>query len=93
MTTIVVVTTEHIAKGEAESCERCPVALAIADAFPDLAYVAVGPEEITMQLGRRPEEIQIDTPGRVQDFIWDFDDGGAVEPFSFDVDLPAEVAA
>ena len=91
MTTINV-TAEHIARGERENCERCPVALAIRDAFPDLAYIEVAPEGI----GIGPPgadiygiEAHIDVPREVQEFIWDFDDSGRGEPFSFDLDYPA----
>lgn len=63
----VTVTAEHIAEGIREDCEKCPVALAIRDAFPELAYVTDEDGEITVELGPRgfpyitvsPEEITI----------------------------------
>ena len=45
MTTIVV-TTEHIANGEPENSERCPIALAIRDALPDAGPVAVDGDQV-----------------------------------------------
>jgi hypothetical protein len=86
--TAVSVTAEHIARGVREDCEKCPVALAIFDAFPDLTYISVGPENILMQFG--PEaEIRLGVPSEVLTFIWDYDDDGQVDPFTFTVDYPA----
>ena len=90
MTTITV-TAEHIARGEREDCEGCPVALAIQEAFPDLSYSIVGPEEITM--GPLEAEISLPTPREAVFFILAFDNGEPVRPFAFELDYPPEVAA
>jgi hypothetical protein len=94
--TLITVTAEHIARGFPEDCERCPIALAIADAFPDLTYVAVGPEAITLQ-NEPPRDhspyAEIEVPRRALEFIWDFDDGRSGEPFSFDLDYPEPAVA
>ena len=87
--TAVSVTAAHIAAGERENCEGCPVVLAIRDAYPGLAYVAAGPEEITIQPGLQEPEIRLDVSREVQEFIWDFDDGGEPGPFTFELDYPA----
>ena len=91
--TAVSVTAAHIAMGEPENCEGCPVVLAIRDAFPGLAYVAVGPEEITIQPGLQEPEIHLNVSREVQEFIWDFDDGADSAPFTFELDYPAAVTA
>jgi hypothetical protein len=44
-----------------------------------------------MEIRRRGLEHEL--PTRVQDFIDAFDGGDPVEPFSFELDYPAEVAA
>jgi hypothetical protein len=94
MTTINV-TAEHIAAGERENCERCPVALAIRDAFPHLVYIEVAPEGISISL--RGADIwglkaHVDVAREVQEFIRAFDSGEPVEPFTFELDYP-KVAA
>jgi hypothetical protein len=93
MTTIVVVTTEHIERGEPENCERCPVALAIMDALPAAGVPSVGPSEVAFRVA---DDMWTDVhlPPEVSDFIESFD-GGATDigPFSFDLDYPAAVAA
>ena len=85
--TAVSVTARHIATGIREDCEGCPVALAVIDALPDIPYVIVSPEAITV--GPIDAETRITPPAKVQDFIWAFDGGGLVEPFTFELDYPA----
>lgn len=91
--TTVNVKAEHIAKGIRGDCEHCPVALAIAAAFPDIAGIAVRPEEISIKPSLDDLDwIQVRPPREVPEFVWDFDEGGTVEPFSFDLDYPAVAA-
>jgi hypothetical protein len=93
MTTINV-TADHITRGVREDCERCPVALAIIDVFPDLAYVSVGSEALSLQRRGDDTRTDLDVPCDVLNFVWDFDDNtGPVQPFSFDLDYPAEAVA
>ena len=75
------VTQEDIDRGVKGACTQCPVALALARAFPDV-YVDVA----TTQLLVGDEFIR--APSVVSIFIEDFDDGEPVQPFSFDLDLP-----
>lgn len=88
--TAVNVTAEHIAEGIRQDCERCPVALAIAAALPDLRYISVLSRAIIV-LPRGRDFINIDTPRAVRKFVRDFDAGygDPVEPFSFDLEYPA----
>ena len=93
MMTTVAVTAEHIDKGKREDCERCPVALAILDAFPSLYYVRVGPDNIGVQ--RRENELLtlLAVPLDVANFVWDYDDGtSTVYPFTFTLDIPEAAA-
>jgi len=91
MTTITV-TAQHIARGERYSWVCCPVALAIRDALPDVSVVRVrGGGRLT--LGDTPRLVTLALPGAAVNFIRDFDDGPGGEPFTFDLDYPAEVAA
>jgi len=87
--TAVSVTADHIAMGDRENCETCPVALAIAETFADLTYVSVDPGGLIAATGLPGREIFVDLPREVQEFIWDFDDGDPVEPFTFELDYPA----
>ena len=87
--TVITVTAEHIAKGIRGNCEHCPVALALLDAYPDLTYISVGPDAITMQHGKDTAEIEVTAPCEVEYFICDFDEGAAVAPFTFALDYPA----
>jgi hypothetical protein len=82
--TAITVTAGHIAKGEAGECERCPVALAILDAFPDPVYVSVGLDNIIVG----PPGTVIDAPLEVRAFIEVFDSTGDGEPFTFTLDYP-----
>lgn len=88
MTTISV-TAGHITKGYPGDCALCPVALAITDALPGLAYLAIHYQDI--DVGPRPDEdvITIEMPAAVRDFIRAFDAFDPVEPFTFELDYPA----
>jgi hypothetical protein len=82
--TAITVTAQHIAEGVRESCVRCPVALAIADAFPGVPFW-VGSAHFFLE----EEEVEIDLPADAKEFISSFDDSRPVEPFSFTLDYPA----
>jgi hypothetical protein len=85
--TTISVTAEHIAEGVRCSCSRCPVALAIADAFPGAdVWVGGASFDITFE---DAEPVFVDLPSEAEDFIGRFDEDGFGEPFSFDVDYPA----
>jgi hypothetical protein len=91
MTTINV-TAEHIAKGEPGECAHCPVALAIRDALPDIAGVAVGPAEIGIQPAPGEPWTELAPPRDVVLFILLFDTGDPAQPITFDLDYPAVAA-
>jgi hypothetical protein len=87
--TTVSVTAEHIARGEPGDCGWCPIALAVADALPGLAYLSIRLQDIDLR--PRPDEdlIVIGMPDEAVDFILDFDAGKPVKPFTFELDYPA----
>ena len=89
--TAINVTAQHIAKGKRHSWVCCPVALAIRDALPDVSVVRVHHEHLT--LGDIFRLVTLALPGAAVNFIRDFDGGPGGEPFTFDLDYPAEVAA
>ena len=90
--TAINVTAGHIARGEPENCEACPVALAIMDALPSAGVPSVGPSEVTFRVAV-DKWVDIDLPRAVSDFIETFDGGTAdVEPFTFELDYPAVTA-
>jgi hypothetical protein len=86
--TVITVTAQHIAQGARSNCWRCPIALAVREAFPDTA-IAVSDFYIQMTLDGQQRIIR--TPRETALFIRAFDTGVPIEPFSFTVDYP-EVA-
>jgi hypothetical protein len=93
MTTISV-TAEHIARGAPECEWGCPVALAILDAVPGIAAIAVnggyvGTADIRLHDGR---VLELQLPEEARLFISDFDGldepQATIQPFTFDLDYP-----
>jgi len=89
MTTITV-TAEHIARGVADSCDHCPVALAIREALPHGPGLWVDSAHVTV--GKPGHWTEVDLPDTVTHFIEAFDGGDPVRPFTFDLDYPAVTA-
>jgi len=86
MSTAVTVTEAHIDAGMSGSCSHCPVALALADAFPE-GEVFVNGATFDIQLWAGGQ-IRVNLPGVVEEFIVRFDEDGFGEPFTFTVDYP-----
>lgn len=83
MTTITV-TQEHIMSGIRGDCTGCPVAFALADAYPNASYISVlerdeGVPEGMLFIGTA----EMQAPQEVIDFVNGFDAGRTVKPFSF----------
>lgn len=76
------VTQEHINRGIKNDCIRCPVALALFDAFPNTKRVDVDTGTLfwTNSMGDRNWS---KTPRSVWRFINRFDRGSDVKPFAF----------
>jgi hypothetical protein len=88
--TAINVTEAHLTEGVRSSCSRCPVALAIADAFPGAdVWVGGASFDITFENG---EPVDVDLPSEAEDFIGRFDEDGYGEPFTFTVDYPKAAA-
>lgn len=84
------VTQDDINNGIPNSEHSCPVAIALKRVFPDRR---VSVNEDSLMLYEEINEVCVrriikGTPSEVQAFILDFDDDVAVEPFSFEVDIP-----
>lgn len=82
----VVVRSEHIAHSSCRVPERCMIAVAIKEAYPDTAYIRVKTNGIT--LTTRPENGPALThkymvPTKAAKAIIAFDNGEAVKPFTF----------
>ncbi len=90
MTIRVEVTAEDIAKGKIADCKKRPAALAINRATGrDDASVGISDVSFPTQ-----SAIAFLLPGKVQDFICDFDmedPSLPAQPISFDLTLPAEL--
>jgi hypothetical protein len=92
MSTVTIsVTAEHIAAGEREKCEKCPVALAFLTALPraDRAVVT----GFGVSLYRAGVKTRLRLPDAASDFISAFDNSDPVAPFSFDIEIPEGLAA
>ncbi|QGJ91970.1 hypothetical protein SEA_KEELAN_5 [Gordonia phage Keelan] len=77
----VVVTQEHIEKGDKGSPVSCPVALALNDAGME-GYYRVESRHLRTAIGKFP------LPTEARQFIAKYDThGGPVEPFEFELDL------
>ena len=85
--TAVSVTAQHIAAGIPDSCCRCPVALAVAETFPDAEVRAVDGTFVTM--GEPGKWAVIDLPAAAAGFIEAFDGGDQPGPFTFELAWPA----
>ena len=73
---------EHIDRGLRQSCCRCPIALAVCDALgceADDVWVDMGQVIVNNESASLPE--------KAVDFYKAFDDGDAVEPFSFETEF------
>jgi hypothetical protein len=90
--TAVSVTAGHIAKGEPRSAFSCPVACALADAFPG-ARCHAGRNALTVYDRCGTRCLRVPHPDSVLKFIRAFDSGQPVDPFTFELDYPAAVTS
>jgi hypothetical protein len=74
------VTQKHIDEGNVGDCAACPIALALARAF-ETRDVYAGTYSLCV------ENKCFSTPEVARNFMGDFDAGGPVSPFSFDLPL------
>lgn len=77
------VTQEHIKQGCRVNCAKCPVALALKERTGDLWLVGGS------YIRRNGHNDLIELPAVVTQWILDFDDGIEVQPFSFELEIPA----
>lgn len=97
MTTVIDVTREHINRGEAESCGKCPIAVAITEMLAPGYQVTVTEDRIAIW----PADYEVRevgeplfaarTPDVAEEFICVFDayPEDRHSPFSFAIDIPA----
>ena len=95
MKTTINLTDGHIEAGRPFRCLLCPVARAISEVLNPKAWTSVQGIYAELHIGEEWEPV--DLPDEVSGFICAFDDGRDVEPFAFELDIPAkflkEVAA
>jgi hypothetical protein len=91
MATQISVTLDDIQHGERKSCTNCPVARAIGPFLPPGVEIQVGP--IYLDFYWKNGSTRIQTPSIAEKFIVDFDQGYAVKPISFMLDLDPVFAA
>lgn len=90
------VTQEHIDKGLRQDCARCPAAVGLTAVLKEGVGVAITNTSVRWwaphgRPARSYDSGRADTPPSVQKFIWAFDKGRKVEPFTFSVELPQEI--
>ena len=78
------VTAEDIAKGVRNTCDRCPIALALSA----LGVIEPFVDGYAVEFGNCEEQVR--TPEVASAFIEAFDLGNPVEPFTFEIDVPDE---
>ena len=84
------VTAQNIREGYQNSCRSCPIALAVQRATS--RCVNVSNREVGFFLAGHVAQT-VDLPKRARDFIAAYDRGDPVEPFSFQLPLPAVAEA
>lgn len=85
------VTAEDIAAGEPGEPCSCPIALAVLRVLPFLTGVWVDETGVELDGFARLGGASIPLPPPAREFISHLDAGDAVEPFSFDLDVPDEL--
>jgi hypothetical protein len=79
------VTAECIADGEKSRCDRCPIALAVQQAFPDHHLVFVNATSVRVY---SPDEwYRADLPDDGVEFVTLFDASEPVGPFTMELDF------
>lgn len=88
-TVTVSVTQEHIDHGERMRCNRCPVALAIMDAIPDVSNANVDTLGWAALHYGGSHFAGMALPPEVTDFVLAFDARRPVSPFTFTAEVLA----
>lgn len=90
------VTQDHIDRGVASDCEKCPVALAVFEAVPGCVYADVSDAGVMCHQENKEtgaiRVLKIRTPYSVFSFYSAFDSGREVSPFSFEFPVIGEGA-
>lgn len=81
---LIILTAEHIARGERGNCGRCPVVFAVEDAIKGHEQVYVFPDSI--YIGR----MIYNTPVEARQLMERFDKGLPVSPITFDLPIEAQ---
>lgn len=87
MLTKIKVTQSLIDAGDRESCTRCPVAMAIAEATNVIPYVDLTGAYLYMSVNPK-RDIHLNFPKEVTSKINLYDLTGKMKPFEFDLDIP-----
>jgi hypothetical protein len=82
---LIAIEQRHIDAGEPGECGKCPIALALMEAFPG-TRVEVGDATIDFYDGDTPTNVA-DTPGDGEWFIARFDSGMPVSPCVLDLTI------
>ena len=89
MLTTIRVTQKHIEQGQRCVCSECPIALAILDTLLDTFYCKVKATDIRIKShGTGLVEYVAPLPPEASLFVFYYDQGETVVPFSFHLDIP-----
>ena len=87
MQTLIEITQDLIDRGDAGKCLTCPIAKAVNHVLNEHCNASVTKTSIYINHNvLHPHEIKLSEPA--QDFVWAFDSGEPVKPFSFWLDIP-----
>ncbi len=82
------VTAEDIEKGKRDSCQNCPIALALGRLInPAIVIAQVAMNTVDFHTSDMKFTGITQLPTIAIQFIFDFDNGGIVSPFSFNLDI------
>lgn len=84
------ITGEDIINGLPSVSDKCPIALCIKRTMPEIQEVDVDVQVVQLKIAGKG--INVNTSDECDWFISDFDDGEAVSPFEFELDIPLETS-
>lgn len=90
MIVTVQVTAEDIRLGLPGECSRCPIAYALLRLLPEPIAWHAGPMSLHVRNKDR-ELLSMCVPVEARDFMYSFDRGQPVDPFSFEVEMIEEL--
>lgn len=80
------VTQDHIDRGIGSDCGKCPVALALEGCGMERVKIMDEADEVSFFYPKLNKTVRLLVPGKVYDFVVEFDCGQPVFPFEFELE-------